>query len=57
MVKKIRLNFYLFSHNDEKSTLGDLEALAALKEQMVEGEKKKLSKKKESESEAEQDKI
>lgn len=39
------------SSNDEKSTLGDLDALAALKEQMVEGEKKKLSKKKESESE------
>lgn len=30
---------------EEKSTLGDLDALAALKEQMIEGEKKKLSKK------------
>lgn len=34
------------SNNDEKSTLGDLSALSALKDAMVEGEKKKLSKKK-----------
>jgi small subunit ribosomal protein S1 len=32
---------------EEKSTLGDLSALSALKDAMVEGEKKKLSKKKE----------
>jgi small subunit ribosomal protein S1 len=35
------------SNNDDKATLGDLSALSALKDAMVEGEKKKLSKKKE----------
>jgi small subunit ribosomal protein S1 len=35
------------NNNEEKSTLGDLSALSALKDAMVEGEKKKLSKKKE----------
>ena len=34
------------NNNEEKSTLGDLSALSALKDAMVEGEKKKLSKKK-----------
>ena len=38
------------ANNEEKSTLGDLKALSELKDAMVEGEKKKLSKKKEASS-------
>lgn len=39
-------------NKEEKSTLGDLEALSALKEQMIEGEKKKKSASKKAKAEA-----